>query len=578
MSHQLIWRTALVLCVLPGALRAGDIPETFTLGKYVPDTCWLYVHGVDNPERAHIDQQWAKVFEALRHSGMAEEVKNLVTGLLPEQERVDFQEQWSRIVELCQDVSWGDLVGREVVFAMQLSPVPTYLFLCRGAPGSGERNGAVLSQVLEQLASLDDELGISRVPSHGFNRCCLTIPGVPFCVDLFHKKDLVGISTSPLMTKRVLSLAAGDGEGAAIIDSQRFRRAWAALPDPEDSLTYLDFKALAADLKNLLAQAFAQTGPGPETDPTKKALLGILERLDVFDYMSAVQHTDGLQEVEATNFSVSVAIDFNAAYALVLDIIRNDVPDGEAVLGTWAETQKELGFHVQEDLLDWLSGELVSVTLPAARPTLMSYTDPVLMLRVKDPTLAAQKVEAGVVRLRELAKKYTNMELLEAPAAVKAPGFRTLTFPPLMAFGQPVVGVHDRWLIVGGSVEAINACLATAAGEHPSILEAERFRKEGILRNDPVSSASFTDLSNLQLELAGMFQGMGAVGGMLSQTIADKEAAKAVQSMMAMIHRLAPVVAQIDFFSSQASYCTFDGLAWKMEMVTTYKAPPSAGE
>ncbi len=38
-----------------------------------------------------------------------------------------------------------------------------------------------------------------------------------------------------------------------------------------------------------------------------------------------------------------------------------------------------------------------------------------------------------------------------------------------------------------------------------------------------------------------------------------------------LIQRLAPVVAKIDFYSSTATYCTFDGTAWKIEQLTTYK-------
>lgn len=615
MSRRLTWKTALALCVVPGAARAGEIPQTFTLGRYVPDTCWLYIHGVHNPERAYIEQQWSKVFNAFLHSGIDQEVKNLLTTLLPEEERAEFEQQWTRITELCKAVSWGDLAGREFVYAMQLSPVPTYLFLCQGTPGTGKKNAAALAEILEHLASLEDTLQLRSMPCQGGSRSCLVIPGAPLCIDLFQRDDLVGISTCTTLTRRVLSLMAGEGEVGPIVECEGFRRALTAVPDPEDSLTYLDFRSLASDLRSLLEGLFAKAGESPDAVRARRIVLSILERLNVFDYLLAVQHTEGHQEraytvaalqpdcketrfakvfanrkpldkpyrfipAEATNFSVSVGVDLDAAYALILDIIRHDVPDGDLALEAWNQTQDEYAFHVQEDVLDWFSGEMITVTLPAARPTLFSYTDQVLMLRVKDPTLAAQKVNAAIARLKDLLRQHFAMELVETPAAVTAPGFRTLSYPPLIVLAQPVIGVYKEWLIVGGSVEAINACLATAEGRGPSILEAERFRKEGILRDQPVSSASFTDLSNLQQELAGIFQAMGICGSMASQIIGqkDKQSAKVLESVMAMVHRLAPVVAQIDFYSSTATYCTFDGLAWKVEMLTTYKAPRPAGQ
>ena len=104
MSRRLTCKAALALCVLPGALRAGEIPQSFTLGRYVPDTCWLYIHEVHNPERAYIEQQWSKVFNAFLHSGIDQEVKNLLTTLLSEGKRAEFEQQWTRIIELCKAV------------------------------------------------------------------------------------------------------------------------------------------------------------------------------------------------------------------------------------------------------------------------------------------------------------------------------------------------------------------------------------------------------------------------------------------------------------------------------------------
>lgn len=617
MSRRLTWKTALVLCALPGGLRGGQLPDTFTLGRYVPDTCWLYVHEVHNPERAYIEQQWSKVFDAFLHSGIDQEVKNLVTALLPKEEREEFEQQWTRITELCKAVSWGDLVHYESTFAEFLSPGPTYLLLFRGTPGSGEKNTAALGKLLEHVATLDARLQFSQTPyCRGFNRSCLTFPGtpfgVPFCIDVFRQGDMIGICTSPVVTQQVFSLAAGEREVRPIVEAERFRQALASLPDAEDSLAYFDFKALAGDLESLLEQAFAKAAEAPEANTVKRVFMGILQRVDAFDYLLTVQQTDGLQErkytvatlqpdrmdtpfakvfanrkplqdpyrfipTEAMDFSVSVGLDLDALYALVLDVIRNDIPDGEALLQSWAELQDRYGFHVQEDLLDWLSGEMINVELPAARPTPMSYTDGVTMIRVKAPVLARQKVDAAIARMKSFVRRNASMELLETPAAVEAPGFRTLVFPPLATFVQPVVGLYEDWLIIGGSAEAINACLATTAGKRPNILANERFRQEGILRNEPVSSVSFSDLSHLQQELAGVFQAVGVFGGVLSQAIRDPKGAKVVQSAMAIIHRLAPVVAQIDFYSSKATYCTFDGRGWQVESVSTYKGPATAG-
>ncbi|HUU84246.1 MAG TPA: hypothetical protein VM243_12150 [Phycisphaerae bacterium] len=616
MSRPVAWKVTFFLCAFPAAVSAGEIPKTFTLGRYVPDTCWLYVHEVDNPERAYIDGQWARVFDALAHSGIDQDVKNLIGDLFPPEDRAAFDEQWGRIVELVQAVSWSDLARYEFAHAQQLAPLPAYLFLFRGTAGSGEKNAAAMREILVHLASLDESLEVSAMPCcAGFTRSCLIIPGVPFCIDLFQSEDMIGISTSPLLTKSVLSLATGGRKVKSILDTERFRQALTAVPDPEDKFTYLDFKALAADLRILFESGFAKAEHKPEAEPVKGTLVNIVQRADVFDYLLEVQQTDGLQErtysvaalqpdrrempfakvfanrkpladpyrfvpAEATEFSVSCGIDLDALYALILDVIRENAADGEAALTTWAELQDKYEFHLQEDLFDWLSGETVSVTLPASMPTPIKNTDSVGMFRVKDSALAARKLDAGIARLQGIVREYGNMELIVTPALVKAPGFRTLTYPPLIMLAQPVVGVYQEWLVLGTSAEAINVCLDTAAGDRPNILKSERFRREGILRTEPASSASFTDLSNMQQQLSQAFHMAGVVGGIVSQIMReqDEEGAKAVRNIMSMIQRLAPVVLQIDFYSSQAGYCTFDGRAWRMEKLTTYKPPATKGK
>ena len=148
MCRHLVWRAAIALGVLPGLVWAGDLPKQFTLGRYVPDTCWLFESVAHNPERAFIDQHWARVFEALRRSGLDDEARDLVLQLLPEPDRAEFLQQWSQLVALFKVVSWDELAQQEVAFAMRLSPVPAHLLLLEGAPGSGEKNAAALAKIL----------------------------------------------------------------------------------------------------------------------------------------------------------------------------------------------------------------------------------------------------------------------------------------------------------------------------------------------------------------------------------------------------------------------------------------------
>ena len=58
------------------------------------------------------------------------------------------------------------------------------------------------------------------------------------------------------------------------------------------------------------------------------------------------------------------------------------------------------------------------------------------------------------------------------------------------------------WLYISNSASSINKCLATAAGDAPSIATNGRFKKEGLTPQGQVTSASFTDTSDSGSELA----------------------------------------------------------------------------
>ena len=55
---------------------------------------------------------------------------------------------------------------------------------------------------------------------------------------------------------------------------------------------------------------------------------------------------------------------------------------------------------------------------------------------------------------------------------------------------------------------------------------------------------------------------------------ADDEHARAVRSVFAMLQKLAPVAAKINFYKSEACMGTLDGKIYRSERVTHYKEPP----
>jgi len=273
-------------------------------------------------------------------------------------------------------------------------------------------------------------------------------------------------------------------------------------------------------------------------------------------------------------------------YNGIVDYMRNEAPNGPQLLQRWDAILSQLGFHPQRDLFDWWSGETISISLPAAMITPMSREDFVLMIRVKDTELASQKVNGLLDTTAALFKGQGQMLSLQ-PAKVKAEGFRQITHPMLTMFMQPVVGVHDGWLMIGSSAGAVNQCLAVAAGDAPSIRTNKRFAAEGLVPDGPVESVFFTDTSRFGEELAETVGMVGIVSGMLpmlnvqvnrDESDEDLPLADLMQKAMPIIGKLGPVLREIDFYSSDSGITKFDGIAWHDQRVTVYKSPSTLEE
>ena len=618
MNRRVVWATAaLTVWVLARPAGAGPLPESFTLGRYVPDSCWMLMHSVSNPERAYINQQWARVYRAVGWSGIKDEVRSLIMDLLHEEDRPAFDKQWNRAMELLSEVAWSDLYGREFVYAQQVPPLPTYLFLARGNAGTAEKNLPALAAILEHIASLSDSLCLFQETIEGVQVWSIPVPGAPLSIELFGRGDVIGLCTSRSVTSKVVSLMAGHKVPGAIIDLPKFKRALATLPQAEDGVFFFNIESFIADLGAMSDALLAQASDDPDAVAFKQILSKVLGRADVFDYSLTVKRTEGLREssytvtalqadkkdeplakvftnqqplenphrlipAEATSFSMSTTIDWGALYDLVLQVLAEDVPGGPEMIEQWTNMQQSVGLDLRGDVLDWFGGEMVSFSLPPTAQDLFGWSG-VLMLGVKDAQLATRKVNAGIDRLAELLQEHAHQTLViqEAPG-VAAPGFRVVTHPGLAMLLRPVIGVHDRWLIIGSSPEAVNTCVETAAGKAPCILENKRFQREGLPATSAVYATSFRDMSHFGQELGMVSSLTGlAVGGMIqAASIEDPKspAIRPLKRLISILGRLTPALAEINFYSSSAVTATFDGLTWRVESVLTYKPPPSPGK
>lgn len=280
---------------------------------------------------------------------------------------------------------------------------------------------------------------------------------------------------------------------------------------------------------------------------------------------------------ETVSFSLGGGIDLMALYKYLEDSVRAVGPNGEKLLAQWEGIQQSIDFNVQKDLLSWIDGDSITVTI---RQDGTEAT--VWMIKVNDEAAAGEKLTAALdwvsKSLPEIAASNPALAPMMAMVGVRTSpathealeGFTNVyvgMFPPA------VCGVKDGYLMAGTSADAVALCLATAAGKHPNIRQNERVMREALVPEGGFREVSLTDRRNLGKEIAEVLMGIAMASGMMGAFIPEPEVQQVITQCAGMIGKLGPAAAKIDFYKSSASYTTFDGKAWHKRCVTNYASP-----
>jgi hypothetical protein len=448
---------------------------------------------------------------------------------------------------------------------------------------------------------------------HGFKICKLSVAKaeVPFDLYLANKDDIIALSISSKLFPDSVKLLAGESTAPLLIESAPFKKAMKLLPPPEDMMSFFNISGI---FEPMLGFVKAKLEREVEHDPEAKMAISLMSKvvdlLDIFEGIAAVEVTEGyktytyelaltkpgMEETplgkifanqkpikkfdrfvpkEAVSFSVGSMPDFKALYHFVMDFIKTEVPEGEKAMAQWEKIQAEIGFNADKDLLNWLGTQYVSVSMAPADPSPMGGGEGVFFLHVKDPETAMAQIQRGLDALSGFMKQVEQPIIIQDVMIEGASGFKSVTHPMIMAFFKLVIGVHEGHLIMGTSADAINSCLATSQGKHPSIVKNDRFIKEGLKPTENMYSISFTDQSGLAEEMGGLIQGLSMGVSMASAFMAaeEPEAAQIVQSIGGMLAKLGPIVAEIDFYLSTSSVMKCGEGYTMTKKVTNYREP-----
>ena len=380
-------------------------------------------------------------------------------------------------------------------------------------------------------------------------------------------------------------------------------------PDWEKLRTHEQFQAALEQARKKAAD-LATRRAGAKLTLAKRLLDRLMEAVGTLDYSAAVETTDGYavwaesitvlvpdskdrpiypvfakhQQLtdfdrylpqETLSFSVSGGPDLGELYKFLEDSFRGGGPLGEELLAKWAGLQKQFDVDVRKDIVDWIDGDFISVTLADGGGS-------VWLIKVTDEQVAREKVAAAIefcsTKLTEVVAKKPMLAGLAMLGVRTSPveheqleGFQNLHFT--MSPQPAVWSAVDGYLILGTSADAVALCLATARGDHPSIRDNARAMSEAIVPAGPFASVSLTDRRSLGEELATGLGFASMVSGMIGAFVPEPKVRPVLTKISGMLGKLAPVVRKIDFYKSGATHTTFDGQVWRCRGVTHYVSP-----
>ncbi|MFQ5490963.1 MAG: tetratricopeptide repeat protein, partial [Phycisphaerae bacterium] len=285
-GSQALCLGCLVWSALPGAAaRAG---ETFSLLSAVPDDVFFCVAERHNPERQFVTDYWDGVWQAVVQTGLGADLMDLVGSAGGEEQLAEAQRIKDLATQLLGQVDWGQLVGKEFVYAMRMPELvksdhgmsaggPDQVWLLAGAEGSGAKNFDGIVGLTNTVLGMAAQAGLPPMKLQmsekaGARVASLHFPptqteGVPsYGLGIAQRGDVIVITLGNRILDEVLGLLSGSGSGKALVASARFKEAFASLPAAEDEVVYFDMQRMLTQLRALTDPIFEAMATAGDSD------------------------------------------------------------------------------------------------------------------------------------------------------------------------------------------------------------------------------------------------------------------------------------------------------------------------
>jgi len=305
------WAVAIGLIGLPGMALAKTDMSKFPLAKALPADAFIGVAAKYNPERKFLDDYWGKVGEALKDSGVGQDVWDLVSDMMPDDQVEKVEEVINRFKTHFKEIPWSDMLGKEMIHAGRLSSTITAgspyegILIGRMDAKSAETTYTHLKGILDEIVKLsheaagkDDESPLSVEEAKGDlgTHARMMIKGYPggSVLSVGYKGDLIIISFfGDNIVKDCMGLLKGDSEKTSLIDSKRFKAAVDELHEAEDSVTFFDLGKMLNSVNGMIKVAQDMQQNDEEAKRTIGLVRKIINDLAMVDHVVSVEWTDG---------------------------------------------------------------------------------------------------------------------------------------------------------------------------------------------------------------------------------------------------------------------------------------------
>lgn len=578
------------LTALPSALAQNKLQD---LKKAVPSDVFLVVHGKHNPERDYQQAHYAKVWETFQETKLVEKVLRIVTESAPEEELAQVTSVFDELYEAAKPIDLAALSGDkvEVVYAQRMNGLENQqLGIIR--LGDEAENW---EQAFSNLMKLAEKYSQGDVPVQVYDHRGATVttlslpPQVPFAPVVARLDDVLFVANSTKLLEQSIDQLL-DPNATSKFDDPRFKEALSNLPEPEDSLAFYDGRVHFEQMKSMGDTIREMAGGNADAERVVGLMNVMFDELSILDYECSVEYTDGNQNLsqafgklmpnsqdkmlfkafasnkpienweswvpaDAVSYSVQSGVNMHAIYAGMMDLIQEHFPEAQEGLDQFSAMQEQLDIDIDADILQSFPGEIVSITLPPAVPSMMGSQDSVMAMRCTNPEKIKELLHRGFDALaKQPAVQFQQFRIIESQ---QLEGFEELSAIMLSALGaRPTFGFQDGWMWFGSNAQAIQRVLDVKAGTAESIVETDKFKQLAPEFSGPVSSISYSNLGeNIRSAAKALGQGSAmaqmAIG--FSGMPADAEELKPIKQILSLLPDVAKVVASFDFLEEQIS-------------------------